>query len=170
MSSSPATLVPSSSSTVTVPPARATDVALVSTRTSTPASASAAWTSSAAKGSSRASTRGPASITVTFVPSDAYASASSMPTVPPPRTIRLAGTSLAVVASRLVHGFASRRAVDRRHRRLGAGGDDDRLTGDQRLVAHRDRALARDAAVPAHQRDAEVLEPRQLHLRRRGRG
>ena len=100
--------MPSSSSTVTRPFARATAVARVSARTSMPASAKAAHTSSPAKGSSRASTRGPASMTVTREPKDAKASAISTPTVPPPRTTRLGGTSSAVTASRLVHGRASR--------------------------------------------------------------
>ena len=45
--------------------------------------------------------RSPPSISVTFVPSVDQASASSEPTGPPPSTIMLCGTRLAVVASRL---------------------------------------------------------------------
>ena len=71
-------------------------------RTSTPnRSRSEVATSSPAKGSSRLSRCSPPSTSVTFVPSEAQAWESSLPTGPPPSTIMLSGTCLAVVASRL---------------------------------------------------------------------
>ena len=77
-------------------------------------------------------------------------------------TTRLGGTSLAVTASRLVHGRASRRPGDRRYRGLGPGGDDHRTPRGQRLVAHLHGALAGDPSVAAHQRDPVGVEPRRL--------
>ena len=76
--------------------------------TSTPFSRSDCSTSSDANGSSRAIRRSPRSISVTCEPNELYACAISTPTTPPPRIASRAGTSFAVVASRFVHGSASR--------------------------------------------------------------
>ena len=76
-------------------------------RTSTPCSRSDCSTCSLANGSSRASRRSAASISVTCEPSVRQACAISTPTTPPPRIVRRPGGSFAVVASRLVQGFAS---------------------------------------------------------------
>ena len=108
-SSSARTGPPSSSSRVTSPPSARTAVALVPRRTSTPFSRSDCSTSSLANRSSRGIRRSPRSISVTSDPSELYACAISTPTTPPPRIASRPGTSFAVVASRLVHGFASRK-------------------------------------------------------------
>ena len=80
--------------------------AVVATRTSTPASRSASATCSEANGSSRPSSLGSGSISVTSLPSERNACASSHPTTPPPSTSSRAGTSCVIVASRLVQGSA----------------------------------------------------------------
>jgi len=68
-------------------------------RTSTPnLPRRASVTSSPANASSRESSRSPPSISVTVVPSVDQTCESSLPTGPPPSTIMLAGTRLAVVA------------------------------------------------------------------------
>ena len=52
---------------------------------------------------------------------------------------------------------------DRRHHRAAPGRHHDRLPGDERVVADADALLAVDPAASAHERDASLLEPRQLH-------
>jgi hypothetical protein len=94
---------------VTSPFSAQTAVALLPSITSTPFSRSDCSTSSLANGSSFGISRSPFSITETFEPSELYAWAISTPTTPPPRIASRSGTCFAVVASRLVHGFASRR-------------------------------------------------------------
>ena len=108
-SSSARTGPPVSSSTSTSPPFARTAVALTPTRTSTPRSWRDVRTSSPANGSSFEINRSAASMMVTCDPSVLQACAISTPTTPPPRMARRAGTCFAVVASRLVHGRASRR-------------------------------------------------------------
>ena len=84
-----------------------------------------------------------------------------MPTTPPPRITSAPGISLAVVASRLVHGSASRRP--------SIGGSAERvpparITALARLeldLADVDALLAREDAEAAVELDAPVLEPRQ---------
>ena len=144
--SSPRTLGPSSSSTTTSSPSRETPTARLPVRTSTPAAPSAAATCSEANGSSRTITRGAPSSSTTRVPSDDQACASSTPTTPAPRMTRLSGGSFAVVASRLLHGRASARPGDRRHRRPAAGCDDDRLPRHEDIVTDRGRAARRRIA------------------------
>jgi hypothetical protein len=74
-----------------------------------PSARRAAATCSPANGSSRGSSDGPCSSTVTSsLPSAFQACAISMPTTPPPSTTRRRGAAFAVVASRLVHGSDSR--------------------------------------------------------------
>ena len=136
-------------------------------RTSTPARAATRPTASPAAGSSAGSSRSPRSTRVTCEPSRRQAVAISQPTTPPPRMSSRPGASLALVASRGVHGVDVPQPVDRRdggrragaHRhgvpggepRLGAvgGGDDD-------------GALAVEPAGAADQVDAGAVDP--LHL------
>ena len=155
---------PESSSTVTSPSSARTAVALVPSSTSTPFSRSDCSTSSLANGSSRGISRSPRSISVTSEPSELYACAISTPTTPPPRIASRSGISFAVVASRLVHGFASRRP--------SIGGISGALpvatTTARRATSvsspTRTRALAVEAAGAAHHRHAALLEPRH-HVR-----
>ena len=77
--------------------------------TAMPSASNAARTSSPAKGSSRDSSRGRPSTTVTSSqPSRRNACAISAPIVPPPRTSNRRGSCLAEVMSRLSHGLISR--------------------------------------------------------------
>ena len=117
-----------------------------------------------------ASSRSPPSTSVTSAPSVDHACASSTPTGPPPRTTRLSGTCLTVVASRLFQGSASREPVDRRHRRAAAGRDHDRLARRQHVVAD-DRPAARRRAARRRGR-ARCRAPRATAAgpSRRGRG
>ena len=94
-------------STTSVPSRRAALTPLPS-RTSTPCSRSDAATASPAAGSSGGSRRSLSSISVTCEPSARQAVAISQPTTPPPTTSSRPGTSLALVASRGVHGSISR--------------------------------------------------------------
>ncbi len=104
--SSASTVSPLSSSTVTGPscPARLTEAADTPVRTRAPASVSASPTSCPANGSILGSSRSPRTSIVTWAPSPCHAVAISTPTTPPPTTTSRPGTSLALVASRLVHG------------------------------------------------------------------
>ena len=137
---------PSSIVTVTSP-SRATETARQFVRTSTPASRSAASTSAEANGSSRTITRGAPSSRTTFVPSDVHACASSTPTTPPPRITRrlrrrLRGRRLAVPPRLRLD-----EARDRRHDGPAPGRDDDRLRGDEHVLADRDAPLAVELRV-----------------------
>ena len=160
-SSEPVAVEPSSIVTVTSP-SRATETARQLVRTSTPASRSAASTSAEANGSSRTITRGAPSSTTTLVPSDAHACPSSTPTTPPPRTTRLSGGSVAVVASRFPHGRASARP--------GIGGTTGPLPVATMTAVRassvssptRIRLSPSKPAVPADQHDAALLQPGQL--------
>lgn len=80
-----------------------------STRTSTPDSRSRSVTSSAANRSTRGNSPASRTISVTCDPSACHAVAISVATTPPPRIASRAGTSFALVASRLVHGRSSSR-------------------------------------------------------------
>ena len=104
----------------------------------------------------------PASTSVTFVPSEAQAWESSEPTGPPPSTIMLAGTSFGGGRLAVVPGADRVEAVDRRHRRARAGGDDHRPRGDQLVVADRDPALADEPTLAAEEVDLPFFEPGQL--------
>ncbi len=84
------------------------------------------------------------------------------PPGPPPITIRLSGTSFAVVASRFVHGSASASPGIGGSERAGAGGDDDGLAGGEDVVARNDAALAVQPSLLAEELDAPVLEPGKL--------
>ena len=72
------------------------------------------------------------------------------------------GTSPAVVASIFVHGLASWRPVDIGDQRGRAGGDHDRRACEQELVVDEHPSLSVQAAAAAYDRDAALLEPRQL--------
>jgi hypothetical protein len=63
----------------------------------------------------------------------------------------------------VVPGRDSVEAVDRRHRRLAAGGDDDCPLGDEGLVADPDPPLALEAGVAAEEIDSVFFQPRQLN-------
>ncbi len=62
----------------------------------------------------------------------------------------------------VVPGLDAVEAVDRRHRRLAAGGDDDRPLGGEDLVADADPALAVEAGVAAEEVDPPFFQPGQL--------
>ena len=119
-------------------------------------------TCSQANSSTLGSSRRSPSISVTSAPSERYACASSVPNTPPPRITIASGTCLAVVASRLVHGSASRRPS------IGGSSAREppaRIDGLARLelvVADVDALLAGEHAEAAVELDALVLEPRQL--------
>ena len=148
-------------------PSRRAAVTPTPSRTSTPASRSASATASPAAGSSSGSSRSAISISVTCEPSACHAVAISQPTTPPPTMSSRPGTSLALVASRGVHGSISRRpsiggtaATEPVHTATAwvavsrvsvpsARGDDDGL-------------LAVEPARAAHQGDAGVLDPLDL--------
>ena len=102
--SSASTDVPSSSVSVTVPPARDAALTLTPVRTSTPASRRPAATSSPANAGSRSSSA-PRDTSVTREPRADHAAAISHPTTPPPTITSREGAALALVASRLVHGL-----------------------------------------------------------------
>ncbi len=141
-------------------------------RTSTPPSRSESSTCSPANGSSRSISRSPRWTSVTCEPSaaarlrhldaDDAAAEDREPCAAP---------CFAVVASMFVHGFASRRpgmsgisAPSRSRRRRPV-----RATQRLRPSTTTRRSPSRRAAA-AHERDAVLLEPRQLAGSRRGRG
>ena len=100
-------LRPSSSSSVVRPASRATFTAFAPVTTSTPCRCfRAASTCSPANGSSLSSRRSAASTSVTPVPNEAHACASSQPTGPPPSTIIDSGALVLVVPWRLFHAPA----------------------------------------------------------------
>ena len=145
------------------PPPSRTRSASAPSRTSTPKRArSAAATSSPANGSSRESRRSPPSTSVTFVPSEAQAWASSLPTGPPPSTTMLAGTSWALVASRLfqvrtesrpsIGGIAAPEPVATTTARSA------RSSCSPTTIS----PLAGEAALAAEQLDPPFLQPGQL--------
>ena len=74
----------------------------------------------------------------------------------------LSGTRFAVVASRLFQARTESSPSIGGIAGAAAGRDDDRLAGDQRLVADDDPALAVEPALAAEQLDAAFLEPGQL--------
>ncbi len=105
--------------------------------------------------------RGATSRRTTSAPSEFHACASSQPTGPPPITIRLSGTSFAVVPSRLVHGSASARP--------GIGGSEAVVPVATitalRAVRTSSPAITRRSpsrrASERNELDAAILEPRQ---------
>src|SRR4051812_16863332 len=138
-------------------PSRRTDASRVPSRTRMPSLRKAASTSSPANGSSRGSSRGEPSTTVTSdEPSRKNACASSTPTAPPPRTTNRAGSSFADVADRLSHG----QPRHRRHRRTAARGQYDRPAGaDQRPPVDSDLPLTGQPGEAADQADPVVGQP-----------
>ena len=122
---------PSAAVRTTSVPSRRAAVTPTPSRTSTPASRSAAATASPAAGSRGGSSRSAISISVTCEPSACHAVAISQPTTPPPTMSSRPGTSLALVASRGVHGSISRRPSIGGTRRDGAGAHRDRVGGGQ---------------------------------------
>ena len=72
------------------------------------------------------------------------------------------GSCLAVVASRLRPRVGGVEPVDRREGRQRAAGEHDGPARLELLVAGDDPALAGDAPARAHERDALLLQPRQL--------
>ncbi len=127
------------------------------------ARAAIASTCSLANGSSRGISRSPRCTSVTFDPSAPQACDISTPTTPPPRIAKRGGTALAVVALRLVQGFASRRPG-----MSGTRGVEPVATMTARRAiseswpADVDLQLPGDPRSPADERDAALLEPRHL--------
>ena len=166
-SSSPTTSVPSSIDSTIGPstPSRRTAAAWTPACTSMPSAAKAAHTSSPANGSSRASSRGPPSTTITSShPSRLKHCAISAPIAPPPSTSSRRGSSLADVTSRLSHGVDVCEPGNRRDQRSGARRDDHRLRCLERVrraVAGGDlhHPLAVQAALAPVERDVLVVEP-----------
>ena len=103
------TTAPSSVCTATDSPAASTRVALRPVRTSMPSARSTPVTTALASGSSAASTRSSASISVTRVAKRANACAISSPIAPPPSTTSDAGAVSAFAASRFVQYRTSAR-------------------------------------------------------------
>ncbi len=97
---------PSDSVRTALSPSRVTSVTSTPSRIVTPSARRESVTSSPAKGSMFVSSPERTS-SVTSVPNPAYAVAISTPTTPPPMMASDAGTSWALVASRLVHGSMS---------------------------------------------------------------
>ena len=119
-------------------------------------------TSSPAKGSSRESRCSPPSTRVTLVPSVDQAWASSLPTGPPPSTIMLSGTCLAVVASRLFQASTeSRPSIGGIAAPLPVA-TTTALRAVSDVVADDDPALAVEAAGAAEELDAAFFQPGQL--------
>ena len=117
-----------------------------------------------ANSSSLGSSRRAPSISVTWQPSVWNACDISTPTTPPPMHHQALGDLLGdrrvAVRPRAVDRV---QAVDRRHQRQRAGGEEDGALGLDLLVADGHPALARAAAPwPRMSVDAAVLEPRQL--------
>ena len=112
--------------------------------------------SCADSGSSGPRMRSRTSTTVTRTPNRAKAWASSAPMAPPPITTRLAGSSVSRITSRLVQYG---QPVDRRHGRLGAGVEENAARRDVRRPVDGDPARAVEAAVPADDLDARLLQP-----------
>ena len=160
---SPAASRPSEVVTTTSSSRCSTFSAFCPVRTSTPYSSSASVTCAHAYSSSRGSSRRSPSISVTCEPSVWNACDISTPTTPPPMiTSRLRdllrGRRLAVGP-----GVVDRvQPLDRRHRGQRAGGEDDGARRLELLVADPHPPLAGELADAAHERDAAVLEPRQL--------
>ena len=84
-----------------------------------------------------------------------------MPNTPPPRITIAPGTSLAVVASRLVHGSASRSPSIGGNAGARAAGEDHRPARLELVVADLDAPLAGQHAEAAVELDPAVVEPRQ---------
>ncbi len=117
-------------------------------RTSMPSAVNRSCSSAETSGSSRVSSRGAASTSVTLLPSRAKACASSQPIGPPPRTTSRRGSSRSsqTVSDVDVAGFGEPR--QRRHRGPRAGGDDDaprRQRLSPGLALHLDRPRRRRA-------------------------
>ena len=93
---------PSASMTRTPPSEASTRSMPAPSRSAMPSVSNACSTSAAASGSNLGSRRPPRCTTVTSAPSRRWSWASSQPAAPPPRTIRLAGTSCDEVASMVV--------------------------------------------------------------------
>ena len=139
---------------------REAPIALTPVRTSTPPASSPAVTCALANGSSPASTRSSASTRVTLAPRLAHACAISTPTTPPPRISSRPGTSLAVVASRFVHGRASARPSIGGTAAVVPVAITTALARRQAIVADDHGALAVERAAAADQLDPALLEPR----------
>ena len=106
--------------------------------------------------------RSAASIRVTLEPREDQACASSAPTGPAPRTIRLSGTSCEVVPSRLFQGLASASpSIGGIAAPLPVETITARL-GDERRAVDLEALLAGEAAGAAEEPDALLLEPGEL--------
>src|SRR4051812_46460284 len=153
-------LTPSPKSTVTLPSSCCSTLETLAPRWSViPSRESASATASPTGSGSRGSSRGSPSISVTSLPKRWNACASSTPTGPPPSTMRLSGSSLNSVASRLVQ----RPSTSRRPSIGGMTGDEPVATTMLSVLvqaaAGRDAARPLDVALAADELDALLVEP-----------